>query len=182
MPAVCTARRGTFLSSHPHTFCSWRGWISAVWRGDGFGGSLTYWPRQDARRSPDGWTDDEACLQCGSGQAQRTLERTLGGRPARDPAPGIFLRKSAGGRLGHANLVQRLKAGKPLCPTQRRYSTLWVCPTRCAHQRCHSLTRHWYWASGGNTWAHRERPPAPHRQCREQRPVQYFECPWVWRT
>ena len=133
MPAVCTARWVMFLSGHPHTFCSWWGWISAVWRGDCFGGSLTYWP----------------------------LERTLGGRPARDPAPGVFLRKSAGGRLGHANLVQRLKAGKPFCPTQRRYSTLWVCPTRCAHQRCHSLTRHWYWASGGNTWAHRERPPAP---------------------
>ena len=39
-------------------------------------------------------------------------ERTLGGRPARDSAPGVFfffffffffLRKCAGGRLGHAN-------------------------------------------------------------------------------
>ena len=31
----------------------------------------------------------KACLQCGSGR-ERTLERTLGGRPARDPAPGVF--------------------------------------------------------------------------------------------
>ena len=34
--------------------------------------------------------EHEACLQYGSGRAQRTLERTLGGRSARDPAPGVF--------------------------------------------------------------------------------------------
>ena len=45
--------------------------------------------------------DDVACLQCGSRRAQisRALERTLGGRPARYPAPGVILGKFAGERL-----------------------------------------------------------------------------------
>ena len=60
----------------PHTFRSRRGRISAVWRGNRCGCSPTYWPRQDARRSPDGWPDNLACLQCGSGRTQTSLERT----------------------------------------------------------------------------------------------------------
>ena len=54
--------------------------------------------RQDARRSPDGWPDDVARLQFESARTQTSLERTLGVRPAFDSAPGVFLRKSAGGR------------------------------------------------------------------------------------
>ena len=95
MPAVCIARWGMSLSGHPRTFRSRRGWISAVWRGDRCG-SPTYWPRQDARRSPDGWSDDETRLQSGSGRAQTSLERPLGVRPACHSAPGVFLRRPVG--------------------------------------------------------------------------------------
>ena len=139
MPTVCTARRGMSLSGHPGTFRSRRGWISAVWRGDRCGGPPTYWPRQDARRSPDGWTDDESCLQCGSGRAQRRENPRRSASPRSSTRRFFFfffcLRKSAGDRLGHANWVQHPKAGMPLCLAHRRYSPLWVCLTRCAHQR-----------------------------------------------
>ena len=174
------------LSGHPRTFCSRRGWISAVWKGDRCGCSRRYWPRQDARRSPDGWPDDLALLQCGTGRAQTSLQRTLGVWPASRLRSDVFSQTAASGRWGQANWVQHPKAGTHLCPAHRRYSIRQVCPTRCAHLRpCYSITRRGYWASSGNTWAHREQPPGPHTQCREQiqdRPVPHFECRWVWCT
>ena len=164
MPAVYTARRGMPLSDHPRTFRSRRGWISAVWRGNHCGCSPTYWPRQDARRSPDGWPNVVARLQCGSRRAQTSFERTLGVWPARRLSPEVSPQTAASGRWGHANWVQHPKAGTPLRPARKRYSIRQVCPTRCPHLRpYYSITRRRYWTSGGNTWAHRERPPAPTR-------------------